>query len=59
MDSAALRHSVFVFLRAAFDPILIGAGKALVVWGESLKSVIFLWDDYDVEMAHGFVPSNA
>lgn len=52
IDSVALCGAIFIFLRAAFDPVLIGAGKALVVWDETLKSVVFLGDDYDVDMDH-------
>lgn len=52
IDSAALRGFVFGVLRAAFDPILVGFGKALVVWDKALKSVIFLGEDFNCEMAH-------
>ena len=47
IDSAALRLAVRIFLRSAFDPVIIGTGKALVVWEEGLEGIVFFRNDAD------------
>ena len=49
IEDVAQREMLRIFLRAVFDPCIVGAGKATVHWGEPHEGVVFFPKDIDVE----------
>lgn len=42
VDDLALRDVLRIFLKAAFDPIVVGSGKAIVTFDRPQKGIVFL-----------------
>lgn len=44
-DDISARNAFRIFLRAAFEPPVVGAGKVRVIWDEDRAGIVFLSKD--------------